>query len=78
MKGILLMMEILEIVDSEGATVLEIGETLSAVADTTDGSDVGVLEKEDTKAAWAIRMLRPKFLATFFREGIILSQLKKK
>ena len=83
-NGMPLMAGIPEIVDSEGATVPEIGETLPAaaetfpeIADTADGSDADVLEKEGTKAAWAARMPRPRFLATVFGEGIILSQLKK-
>ena len=68
-----------EIVDFEidfpetSETSLEIGPT--GETDTAEGSDVdvGVLEKEGMKAAWAARMPRPKFLATFFGEGITLS-----
>jgi len=64
--------------DSPGTTETssEIGAT--GETDTADGSDadVGVLEKEGTKAAWAARMPRP-MLATVLGEGVILSPLKK-
>jgi len=57
-NGMSLMAGIPEIVDSEGVTISEIGETLPAaaktfpeIADTTDGSDADVLKKESMKAA---------------------------
>jgi len=81
-KGMLLMVGIPEIVDSKGVTIPEIGETLSAamktfpeIADTADGSDIDVLEKESMKAAWVARMLRPRFLTIVLGKGVF--QLRK-
>ena len=57
-NGMPLMIGIPEIVNSEGATIPEIGETLPAaaemfpeIADTTDGSNADVFKKEGIKAA---------------------------
>ena len=85
-NGMLLMEGIFEVVDSKGATVSEIDETLPiatemfpeiadiGIANNSD-VDVAVLETEGMKVAWATRMPRLRFLTTILRESV--SQLRK-